>query len=94
VTRRVDAPVELEGPLAAGTRVGELEVVYRDRVVRTVPLVTASPVRGAGLVRKAVASVGGPVAAVALLALLVAIALLALRIRTNWGSRERERARR
>jgi D-alanyl-D-alanine carboxypeptidase (penicillin-binding protein 5/6) len=94
VTRRVDAPMELEGPLAAGTQVGELEVVYRDRVVRTVPLVTASPVRGAGLVRKAVASVGGPVAAVALLALLGAIALLALRIRSNWGSRERERARR
>jgi D-alanyl-D-alanine carboxypeptidase (penicillin-binding protein 5/6) len=94
VRRRVNAPMELEGPLATGTPVGELEVVYRDRVVRTVPLVTASPVRGAGLVRKAVASVGGLGAAVALLALVGAIALLALRIRTGWGSRERERARR
>jgi D-alanyl-D-alanine carboxypeptidase (penicillin-binding protein 5/6) len=94
VTRRVNAPMELEGPLAAGTPVGELEVVYRGRVVRTVPLVTASPVRGAGLVRKAVASVGGLGAAVALLALLGVVALLALRIRTGRGSRERERARR
>jgi D-alanyl-D-alanine carboxypeptidase (penicillin-binding protein 5/6) len=89
VTRRVDAPAEVEGPLATGTPVGELEVVYRDRVVRTVPLVTASPVQGAGLVRKAVASVGGLGAAVALLAVLGAIALLALRFRGTRGIRER-----
>jgi serine-type D-Ala-D-Ala carboxypeptidase (penicillin-binding protein 5/6) len=94
VERRVNAPTELEGPLATGTRVGELDVVYRDRVVKTVPLVTASPVQGAGLLRKAVSSVGGPGAAVALLALLGAIVILALRIRASRGIRERERARR
>jgi D-alanyl-D-alanine carboxypeptidase (penicillin-binding protein 5/6) len=90
----VNAPDEVEGPLAAGTPVGELEVVYRDRVVRTVPLVTASPVQGAGLVRKAVASVGGLGAAIALVVLIGAVALLALRIRGSRGIRERERARR
>jgi D-alanyl-D-alanine carboxypeptidase (penicillin-binding protein 5/6) len=94
VTRRVDAPGEVEGPLAAGTRVGELEVVYRGRVVRTVPLVTASPVEGAGLVRKAVSSVGGLGAAVALLAVLGAIVLLALRFRGSRAMRERESSRR
>jgi D-alanyl-D-alanine carboxypeptidase (penicillin-binding protein 5/6) len=93
VERRVEAPAELEGPLAAGSKVGELEVVYRDRVVRRVPLVTASSVRGAGLVRRGVSSIGGPGAAVALLAVLAAVALLALRLRTTRGTRRRERAR-
>jgi D-alanyl-D-alanine carboxypeptidase (penicillin-binding protein 5/6) len=94
VERRVNAPAELEGPLATGTRVGELDVVYRDRVVKTVPLVTASPVQGAGLLRKAVSSVGGAGAAVALLALLGGIMIVALRIRAGRGTRKRERARR
>jgi D-alanyl-D-alanine carboxypeptidase (penicillin-binding protein 5/6) len=92
VERRLDAPAELEGPLAEGSHVGQLEVVYRDRVVRRVPLVTASPVRGAGLVRKAASSIGGPGAAVALLAVLGAAALLALRVRALRGTK-RERAR-
>jgi serine-type D-Ala-D-Ala carboxypeptidase (penicillin-binding protein 5/6) len=79
--RHVDAPQEVEGPLAAGTRVGSVQVLVRGRVVRTVPLVTASDVEGAGLVRKATAPLGGGLAAVALLALLVGIALVALRMR-------------
>jgi len=41
VSRRVRAPRELEGPLARGQRVGAVDLLYRNRVVRTVPLVVA-----------------------------------------------------
>jgi D-alanyl-D-alanine carboxypeptidase (penicillin-binding protein 5/6) len=87
VTRRVDAPDEVKGPLAAGAEVGKVEVVQDGRVVRTVPLVTASPVQGAGILRRGLASLGGPLPAIALLALIGAAGWLALRIRTNRGKR-------
>jgi D-alanyl-D-alanine carboxypeptidase (penicillin-binding protein 5/6) len=86
VRTRVSAPRELTGPLATGARVGSVQVIYRGRVVRTVPLVLSSAVAGAGLVRKATSSVGGPLAAVALLVLLGVVLLLALRWRSRRGS--------
>jgi D-alanyl-D-alanine carboxypeptidase (penicillin-binding protein 5/6) len=86
VRRRVEAPDEVEGPLRAGDRVGTLRVLYGGRVVRNVPLVAASDVAGAGFVRKATSHIGGTLAAVALLALLGAAALLALRMRSRRGS--------
>jgi D-alanyl-D-alanine carboxypeptidase (penicillin-binding protein 5/6) len=91
ITRRVEAPDQVEGPLAAGAEVGELEVVQDGRVVRTVPLVTASPVEGAGIFRRALATLGGPLPAIALLALIGAAGWLALSIRANRG-RRRQRA--
>ena len=91
VTPRVKAPDEIEGPLAAGAEVGELEVVQRGRVVRTVPLVTASSVEGAGIVRRGLSALGGPLPALALLALLGAAGWLALRVRSR---ERRERAAR
>jgi len=91
VTRRVDAPDELEGPLPKGRRVGTLSVVYRGRVVRRVPLVTASPVEGASILQKAASAFGGPAPALALLGLVGAAALLGLRVRATRGMR-RERA--
>jgi D-alanyl-D-alanine carboxypeptidase (penicillin-binding protein 5/6) len=84
VRRRVMAPDEIEGPLAAGSRVGSIQVLVRGKVERTVPLVTASDVEAAGIVRKATAPFGGTLAAVALLALLGGIALLiGLRLRAR-----------
>jgi D-alanyl-D-alanine carboxypeptidase (penicillin-binding protein 5/6) len=91
VTRRVDHPQEVEGPLAKGSRVGTIRVIYRGHVVRTVALVTASPVQGASFLQKAASGIGGPLAALALLALLGATALLMLRVRATRGIR-RERA--
>jgi D-alanyl-D-alanine carboxypeptidase (penicillin-binding protein 5/6) len=79
--RRVQAPHELEGPIAKGTRVGQVEVIYRGHVVRTVPLVTASEVKGAGFVRRATSALGGPLPAIALLALIGAAVLFGLRAR-------------
>lgn len=43
-TRVLGAPSEIEGPLAAGTRVGTVEIRQRGRVVARVPLVTARAV--------------------------------------------------
>jgi D-alanyl-D-alanine carboxypeptidase (penicillin-binding protein 5/6) len=83
VRRRVMAPDELEGPIAAGERVGSIQVLARGRVVRTIPLVTQERVEEAGFVRKATAPVGGAAVAVALLVLLAVCALLALRMRAR-----------
>jgi D-alanyl-D-alanine carboxypeptidase (penicillin-binding protein 5/6) len=84
---RVDAPAEVEGPLPAGRKVGTVEVVYRGRVVRTVPLVTAARVPGAGFSRKAGEALGGTLPALALVLLLGAAALVAFRVRSRRGSR-------
>jgi serine-type D-Ala-D-Ala carboxypeptidase (penicillin-binding protein 5/6) len=92
-TRRVVAPTEVEGPIAKGQRVGALEVVYRGKVVRSVPLVTASPVEGAGFLRKAASSIGGPLPAIAFLALLGAAGYLALRVRATRVMRGERAAR-
>ena len=83
VRTRVMAPAELEGPLPAGERVGTIQVLVRGKVERTVPLVTAAPVAAASFVRKATAPLGGVAVAVALLALLGAAVLVALRMRTH-----------
>jgi D-alanyl-D-alanine carboxypeptidase (penicillin-binding protein 5/6) len=82
VRTRVTAPAEIEGPRKAGERVGTVQVLVSGRVERTVPLVTAEAVQGAGFVRKATAPIGGAAVAVALLVLLGALALLALRVRS------------
>lgn len=47
--RVTDAPEELDGPLAAGARVGTAEVRAGDRVLAEVPLVTARAVEQASL---------------------------------------------
>jgi D-alanyl-D-alanine carboxypeptidase (penicillin-binding protein 5/6) len=92
-TRRVDAPAEVEGPISKGQRVGTLRVLYRGKVVRSVPLVTASPVEGAGFLRKAASSLGGPLPALALLALLGAAGWLLLRVRATRVMRGERAAR-
>jgi D-alanyl-D-alanine carboxypeptidase (penicillin-binding protein 5/6) len=72
VTRRVNAPNTVNGPLPAGRRVGSVSLVYRGKVVRTVPLVTAAPVPAASFARKVIATIGVPFLALAFLALLAA----------------------
>jgi D-alanyl-D-alanine carboxypeptidase (penicillin-binding protein 5/6) len=78
----VHAPRQLTGPKRAGEPVGRIEVAVRGRRIESVPLVTAAPVPGAGFVRKATVTVGGPVVAVALLVLLGGSVLLVVRLRT------------
>ena len=81
--RRVDAPDELEGPLAAGERVGSVTVLVDGKPVRRVALVTAADVPGAGTLRVLLSVLGIPLTLLIVLAILVAaiVAMLRLRIR-------------
>lgn len=66
---RVDAPKELGGPLAAGSKVGRLTIFRDGKRVRVVPLLTAAPVPEAGIARKVAHHPAAVVAITALLAL-------------------------
>jgi D-alanyl-D-alanine carboxypeptidase (penicillin-binding protein 5/6) len=90
VSTRVDAPREVHGPLDAGTRVGTIAVFLDGKPIRTVPLVTASAVPQAGLLRKVVRVVG-PWLAVAALVLGV---LLVERRRRRLAAADAARRRR
>jgi len=81
--RRVDAPDELEGPLAAGERVGSVTVLVDGKPVRRVALDTAADVPGAGTLRVLLSVLGIPLTLLIVLAILVAaiVAMLRLRIR-------------
>jgi len=87
VSKRFSVPSKLEGPIPAGRRVGSVALVYRGKVVRRVPLVTAKAVPAASLPRKVIATLGVPLAALAFLAL-VAGCLGALRVRALRVARE------
>ena len=80
VRRRVRAPDELEGPLAAGARVGGVTVLVDGRAVRRVPLVTAAAVPEAGPLRVLTSVLGLPLTLLALLAILLAALMLAVRL--------------
>jgi serine-type D-Ala-D-Ala carboxypeptidase (penicillin-binding protein 5/6) len=79
VGKRVDAPEELEGPLPAGRRVGTIDVLQGDRVVRRVPLVTAADVQGASVATKMLHSMGAPLTLLAALAILLGVSALVMR---------------
>jgi serine-type D-Ala-D-Ala carboxypeptidase (penicillin-binding protein 5/6) len=81
VTRRVHAPGELAGPLPAGRRVGSVTVLEHGRPARTIPLVTASAVPGAGTLRRLTWTLGWPLTLLVLLGILGAIAVMARRLR-------------
>jgi D-alanyl-D-alanine carboxypeptidase (penicillin-binding protein 5/6) len=79
--RRVKAPDELEGPLAAGKRVGSVTVLVDGRPVQRVALVTAADVPGAGTLRVVLSVLGVPLTLLIALAILVAAILAILRVR-------------
>jgi D-alanyl-D-alanine carboxypeptidase (penicillin-binding protein 5/6) len=79
--RRVNAPDELEGPLAAGAAVGSVTVLVDGRPVRRVALVTAADVPGAGTLRVLVSVLGVPLTVLIALTILVAAILMLLRVR-------------
>ena len=82
VTRTIDAPDELEGPIARGERVGTVAVSYRGRVVRRVPLVTAAPVPEASTWTKLTSGFGGSGVALAFFALVGMAGIAAVRVRS------------
>jgi D-alanyl-D-alanine carboxypeptidase (penicillin-binding protein 5/6) len=79
----VDAPEELDGPLAEGERVGWVEVQRRGGTVRRVGLVTLTDVEGASLVRKVVRGLGTLLIVVILLGIVLAVILAMRRRRGN-----------
>jgi D-alanyl-D-alanine carboxypeptidase (penicillin-binding protein 5/6) len=79
--RNVDAPDELEGPVAKGERVGSVTVLVDGREVRRVALVTAEDVPGAGPLRVLLSVLGVPLTVLIVLTILVAAVLALLRVR-------------
>jgi D-alanyl-D-alanine carboxypeptidase (penicillin-binding protein 5/6) len=83
IRRRVRAPQEVEGPLAAGARVGSVTVLVDGRAVRRTALVTAAEVPGAGTLRVLTSTLGVPLTLLAMLAILVAAVVAAVRVRAR-----------
>jgi D-alanyl-D-alanine carboxypeptidase (penicillin-binding protein 5/6) len=80
IARRVKAPDEVEGPLAAGARVGTVTVLLDGRPVRRVALVTAGKVPEAGTLRVLLSWLGVPLTLLLVVAILVAAVLALLRL--------------
>jgi D-alanyl-D-alanine carboxypeptidase (penicillin-binding protein 5/6) len=83
VSKRVNAPDRLSGPLPAGERVGSVTVSVDGERVRREPLVTATGVPAAGTLRVVTSVLGVPLTVVAVLAILIAAALVILRLRVR-----------
>ena len=81
--RRVNAPDELEGPIAAGERVGSVTVLVDGRPIRRVALVTAEDVPGAGTLRVLLSVLGVPLTLLIAVGILVAAILAMLRVRVR-----------
>jgi len=79
----LDAPDELDGPLAEGERVGWVEVQRGGRTVRRVALVTLAEVEGAGPVRKVVRTLGTLLIVAIVLGIVLAVILAMRRRRGN-----------
>jgi D-alanyl-D-alanine carboxypeptidase (penicillin-binding protein 5/6) len=87
--RVTGAPREIEGPLAAGTRVGQVEVRVRGRTVARTPLVTASAVDEATLAERltdVLSRPGSMLLVAVLLACTVSLVLLRRRLTRRAGS--------
>ncbi len=81
--RRVNAPEEVEGPIAAGERVGSVTVLVDGEPVRRVALVTAEDVPGAGTLRVLLSVLGVPLTLLIAVGILVAAILAILRVRVR-----------
>jgi D-alanyl-D-alanine carboxypeptidase (penicillin-binding protein 5/6) len=98
IAKRIDAPDELHGEIAAGKRVGTVAVLRDGKVVRRVPLLTGERVPGAGPLRRISSALGFPLTALALLVIVSLAAVAGMQIerrrRTrSRAARRRERAR-
>ena len=83
VSRRIEAPDELEGPLRKGQKVGSVTVLEDGKVVRRVDLVTAAKVPGAGPLRVLFSPLGVPLTLLFVFCALGAAALMVRRSRVR-----------
>ena len=86
VHKRIVAPEQLDGPLAAGKRVGTISVELDGEPARRVALVTADKVPGAGPLRVLFSVVGVPLVLLFLICTLGATALIVRRLRVRQGT--------
>jgi serine-type D-Ala-D-Ala carboxypeptidase (penicillin-binding protein 5/6) len=89
VRTRLFSPTELKGPLPPRRRVGRAQVLVGEKVVATVPLVTAAAVPGPSFVRKLEGVLKDVLISLAVLFALLVCTLVALRVRVL----RRQRAR-
>jgi D-alanyl-D-alanine carboxypeptidase (penicillin-binding protein 5/6) len=89
VRLRPHAPAELKGPLPAGRRAGSVQVLVGKRVAATVPLVTAASVPGPSFMHRVEGVLRDVLITLAVLLVLLAGTLVALRVRVV----RRQRAR-
>jgi serine-type D-Ala-D-Ala carboxypeptidase (penicillin-binding protein 5/6) len=88
-------PAEVQGPIAAGTELGEAEVLYEGERIATVPLVAATDVAKADLAQRTKSWFSEPIGVVLAFAVLSGTVLLARRRRRPGGPgprRAREKA--
>ena len=74
-------------PIAAGQRVGSVDVVYLGHRVKTLGLVTTRDVPAAGLVKRVTDDLGPPLTALALILLVLGGVLAGLRLRAMFTRR-------
>jgi serine-type D-Ala-D-Ala carboxypeptidase (penicillin-binding protein 5/6) len=94
ISERVDAPEELRGEIAAGTRVGSVAVLRDGKVVRRVPLLTGEAVPGAGVPRRIASALGVSLTALALLVIVALTAIAGIGLRRRHQARIRDARRR
>jgi D-alanyl-D-alanine carboxypeptidase (penicillin-binding protein 5/6) len=82
-------PSEVEGPIAAGTKLGQAEVLYDGERIATVPLVAATDVAKADLAQRTKSWFSTPIGVVLGFAVLSGTVLLARRRRRPRGPRSR-----
>ena len=87
LTTRVHVPKELDGPLAAGRRVGSVDILYLGRKVKTLGLVTTRAVPGANIWQRMTSVLGPLLTALALLVVVIGGVLAGLRIKAFFARR-------
>jgi D-alanyl-D-alanine carboxypeptidase (penicillin-binding protein 5/6) len=87
LTTRVRVPKELEGPIAAGHRVGWVDVLYVGHKVKSLGLVTTRAVPEASLLTRFTDALGPLLTALALLLVVLGGVLAGLRLRVLSGRR-------
>jgi len=94
IAKRIDAPDELHGEIAAGTRVGTVALLRDGKVVRRVPLLAGEEVPGAGPLRRIASALGISLTALLLLVIVSVVAITGIQIRRRRRARSQEARRR
>ena len=87
LSTRLNVPKELEGPIAAGRRVGSVDVLYLGHKVKTLGLVTTRAVPEASVAKRVKDDLGTPLTALALALVVLGGVLAGLWLRAMFTRR-------